>query len=102
MFIAIGAVSQRAFYSYDGINWFNGVNMVGIIYGITYGKDKFVACKIDNPGFRINISYDGKNWQAVTTPSTMDLSWTSVTYANDRFTHATLCTVQLNSMLLRL
>ena len=85
MFIAIGAVSQRAFYSYDGINWANATNMVGIVYGITYGKDKFVACKIDNPGFRINISYDGKNWQGVSTPSTMDLSWTSVTYANDRY-----------------
>jgi IMP dehydrogenase/GMP reductase len=85
MFIAIGAVSQRAFYSYDGINWANATNMVGIVYGITYGKDKFVACKIDNPGFRINISYDGKNWQGVSTPSTMDLSWISVTYANDRY-----------------
>ncbi len=86
LFVAIGQVgSQRGFYSYDGINWFNTTVLNGQLYGITYGKDKFVATKIDNSLNRIDISYNGKNWQGVSTPSTMDLSWTSVTYANDRY-----------------
>jgi hypothetical protein len=82
IFVAIGQLSQRAFYSYDGVTWFNGVGFGGQGYGITYGKDKFVACKIDNAGNRIVISYDGINWQGVATPSTMDLPFTSVTYGN--------------------
>jgi hypothetical protein len=85
IFVAVGHLSQRSFYSYDGINWFNGIGMFGQGYGITYGKDKFVATKIDNSLNRIDISYNGVNWQGVSTPSTMDLSWTSVTYANDRY-----------------
>jgi len=85
IFVAVGRVSQRGFYSYDGINWFDAINMVGIVYGATYGKDKFVACKIDNPGFRINVSYDGKTWQGVSTPSTMDLPWTGIAYGDDKY-----------------
>jgi hypothetical protein len=85
IFVAVGHLNQRSFYSYDGINWFNGVGLGGQGYGITYGKDKFVVTKIDNSLNRIDISYNGVNWQGVSTPATMDLPWTSVTYANDRY-----------------
>lgn len=85
IFIAVGQINQRGFYSYDGINWVVTNNLVGQIYGITYGRDKFVACKIDNSQARISISYNGKDWTNVTTPLAMDLQLTSVAYGNDVF-----------------
>lgn len=85
IFIAYGHLSQRGFYSYDGINWFITTGLNGQIYGMTYGRDKFVACKIDNSLGRIAISYDGKNWQNVVTPASMDLAFTGIAYGNDRY-----------------
>ena len=85
IFIAIGRISHRAFYSYNGVDWFQGTGIGGQVYGLAYGDGKFIATQIDNSGLRITLSYNGRTWSNVSTPTSMDLSWVGAAYGNGTF-----------------
>ena len=61
-------------YSYDGITWNGGygfypatISVIGICYGVAWGKDKFVAVGTNGNATTPTIvyySYDGINWTA--------------------------------------
>ena len=85
IFVAIGKVNHRAFYSYNGVDWFQGTGIGGQVYGLAYGDGKFIATLIDNSGTRMTLSYNGRTWIGVNTPTSMDLAWVGATYGNGTF-----------------
>ena len=85
IFVATGRVIQRAFYSYNGVDWFQGTGIGGQVYGLAYGDGKFIGTLIDNSGTRMTLSYNGRTWIGVNTPTSMDLAWVGATYGNGTF-----------------
>jgi len=92
-------IYDHIMYSDDGITWaMSAVNSIpsnGFLYSVTYGADKFVAVGVD----KFMYSTDAINWTTATAPTTVDQSWTSVTYGNGKFVAVSSTSTTINRVM---
>jgi hypothetical protein len=81
MFVAVSFSSNKALYSYDGIEWNETTMPASRTWAcIAYGNGKFVAFATDSD--QVAVSTDGIVWTEYTLP--LSLHWSSAVYG-DRF-----------------
>jgi hypothetical protein len=92
-------IYDHIMYSDDGITWaMSAVNSIpsnGFLYSVIYGADKFVAVGVD----KFMYSTDAINWTTATAPTTVDQSWTSVTYGNGKFVAVSSTSATINRVM---
>jgi hypothetical protein len=82
-YVVVASYSDVFAYSYDGINWNEGVLPAMIAWSsVCYGNGKFVAVAVANYNFA--YSTDGINWNEGRISDTSRY-WNSVCYGNGKF-----------------
>lgn len=82
-FVAVAQNTNKAAYSFDGINWsLANLPATGEWYKIAYSGSQFVVVGGQD---RVIYSSDGINWSSATSPAPAGTTWQALAHGNGRY-----------------